>query len=541
MNSKCLIHVLILLLISGNAFCKTIKVPEDKPNLRAAIKKAKSGDVILVSPGIYKGLDNKNLVIERLGVTVRSIEGPFNTIIDGEGAGRCFDIIPMEHDGKAKHAAFTHIRGFTIMNFSVAPAEGGGAVRCQSDVLLGNCIIAKNSAGNGGGIYLSGNKSRIVVDRSTITGNKGGGVFIDTTSELPSEFYATIIWGNFPYDFVSERQSRLDDWIMGCDLKSGRNFNNGGASRNNFEYDPLFADPANGNYRLTSCSPCIDASGLNGKDPDGTAKDVGVYSVPYAPCNPADSIRLYTTIDPRTGDTLNVLTDEDFEKVVSINREGHRSVSIIVRIPAGCVMSSRQLEGLLTSADKVLTPRELSTYANIGLIRLNVTILPAENSDNYYLSDELLKTLAEDRYVNRDDRVIGKLKIFGVNQLTEAQAELLGKIKCNLLRLEHLSVMSDNIAEHLSKAKSWELSLPGVSQLTNNQAVIFSNFESNLFFPGLQNISNEQAKALANFKGKNLWLNGLHDINDEQARAFASYQGDQLYLGVNSLTVEQAK
>lgn len=302
MNSKYLIHIFILLLIGGNAFCKTIKVPEDKPNLRAAIKKAKSGDVVLVSPGIYRGPDNKNLVIKKKGITVRSVEGPFNTVIDGEGTGRCFDVGPMK---RVKHPVDdrTTIEGFTIRNFLVDSTEGGAAVRCQSYIWLRNCIIANNNAGAGGGIFLSGKESSILLYGNTIVENKGGGVYIDPTSVQPNEITLSIFWKNSPYELYSGKK----ELIAVCNIKDG------GTSSGCFEDDPLFADPANGNYRLTSCSPCIDASDLSRKDRDGTATDVGAYSVPYAPCNPADLLRLYAGIDLQMGDSTEVLTDEDFD------------------------------------------------------------------------------------------------------------------------------------------------------------------------------------------------------------------------------------
>ena len=299
MNSKYLIHVLILLLIGGNAFCKTIKVPEDKPNLRAAIKKAKSGDVVLVSPGIYRGPDNKNLVIKKKGITVRSVEGPFNTIIDGEGTGRCFDVRPMKLGKEEVYDRIT-ITGFTIRNFSVDSTEGGAAVRCQSYIWLQNCIITNNNAGTGGSIFLSGKESSILLYGNTIVENKGGGVYIDPTSIRPNEISLSIFWGNSPCELYSEKK----EYISVCNIKGGGSyFQHAWTSPGCFEDDPLFADPENGNYRLTSCSPCIDASTHN--DPrDGTLRDVGVYSLPYAPCNPADLLRLYAGIDLQTGDSI---------------------------------------------------------------------------------------------------------------------------------------------------------------------------------------------------------------------------------------------
>ena len=45
------------------------------------------------------------------------------------------------------------------------------------------------------------------------------------------------------------------------------------------EGDPLFKDPANGDYRLRADSPCIDAGDPAGTlDPDGSRPDLGALS-----------------------------------------------------------------------------------------------------------------------------------------------------------------------------------------------------------------------------------------------------------------------
>lgn len=349
MNSKYLIPVLILLLVGGNALCKTIKVPEDKPNLRAAIKKAKSGDVVLVSPGIYRGRDNKNLVIKKKGITVRSVEGPFNTIIDGEGIERCFDVTRPKFGSNLDRVP-TKIEGFTIRNFSVDSTEGGAAIKSKGPIWIQNCIIANNSAGAGGGIFLSGKESSILLYGNTIVENKGGGVYIDPTSVQPNEITLSIFWNNSPYELYSEKK----ELIAVCNIKDG------GTSSGCFEDDPLFADPANGNYRLTSCSPCIDASGLSRKDRDGTATDVGAYSVPYAPCNPADSIRLYAGIDLQTGDSAEVRTDEDYEGEL----ESSITLLRLNDIEASKTLGNTQNRGTMTSEECYEKGREYYHQGN---------------------------------------------------------------------------------------------------------------------------------------------------------------------------------
>jgi hypothetical protein len=121
------------------------------------------GALVLVTNGIYATgsratIDDTNvnrLVVDK-PLAVRSIHGPDFTVIDGGGSNRCVYL-----------ADATSLSGFTLTNGSVAVEwvdagwdglyagwlDGlGGGVRCQStNAVVSNCVVAGNSANEGGG------------------------------------------------------------------------------------------------------------------------------------------------------------------------------------------------------------------------------------------------------------------------------------------------------------------------------------------------------------------------------------------------------
>ncbi len=125
-------------------------------NIQNAINAASSGDLILVTNGIYQygisyeyGQDRVNI---SRAVTVQSVNGPAVTIIqgtwdtatNGPNAVRC--VYLMDH---------ATLSGFTLTNGATGTGEYGGGVRCTStNCVITNCVITGNSAYNlGGGAY----------------------------------------------------------------------------------------------------------------------------------------------------------------------------------------------------------------------------------------------------------------------------------------------------------------------------------------------------------------------------------------------------
>jgi len=100
------------------AVADVIRVPQDQPNLRAAIGAARDDDVVLVADGVYDGPQNRNLDFRGKRIAVRSAGGPGRCVIDCGGHQRAFDF----HHGETTDSV---LEGFTIRNGS---AHNGGAI-----------------------------------------------------------------------------------------------------------------------------------------------------------------------------------------------------------------------------------------------------------------------------------------------------------------------------------------------------------------------------------------------------------------------------
>lgn len=121
-----------------------------KATILSAILAASEGDTVLVAPGTYTGLANKNISFGGKNLTLKSTGGPEQTLIDCEGSGRGVYI----HQGETNNAV---IVGFSITggNISVKSSEdgciyGGTLVNCR---IYGNHTQAEWSSSKiGGGV-----------------------------------------------------------------------------------------------------------------------------------------------------------------------------------------------------------------------------------------------------------------------------------------------------------------------------------------------------------------------------------------------------
>ena len=136
-----------------------------KQTLQAGVDAATAGDTVLVTNGVYdtggviypSGTVLTNRVAIHKPITVRSINGPFVTIIEGAKD-------PLTTNGNAAVrgvylADGATLAGFTITNGATRYSGGddesyGGGIWCQSaNAVISNCAFTGNSAGDGGGVY----------------------------------------------------------------------------------------------------------------------------------------------------------------------------------------------------------------------------------------------------------------------------------------------------------------------------------------------------------------------------------------------------
>jgi len=251
-------------------------------DIQAAVYAADNGDLVIVSNGTYI-LNNQIEVTNSL--TIQSVSGFDNTIIDGNTSNRCF----MLSDTNIL------LDGFTITNGDAKFGNGGG-IYCYSIIpeinnckivgnktinwgggvhkgFVNNCIIENNKAGYGGGMYHS------VVNNSTISKNStdsnGGGARGGVVNN------STIIL-NSAYNGGGSSFSIVTNSIVYYNSSP----NNPNRDSGNYEYCCTTADATNGvgnilgepmmlsASHIATNSPCIGAgffAAVSGSDIDGEA------------------------------------------------------------------------------------------------------------------------------------------------------------------------------------------------------------------------------------------------------------------------------
>ncbi len=169
-----------------------------KATIQAAIDQAYfyERDSIIVAPGTYTGVGNRDIDFKGKVITVKSENGQDTCVIDCQGTKE------EQHRGFYFHygeEAGSVVQGFTIINGFVGD---GGAIFCgASSPTICECTIRSNTSvygmdynGNGGGIYCDSSKALIkdckIIENSTIPGwgivakgGQGGGIYC-TNSNL---------------------------------------------------------------------------------------------------------------------------------------------------------------------------------------------------------------------------------------------------------------------------------------------------------------------------------------------------------------------
>ena len=212
-----------------------------KRTIQAAIDAASNGDTILVADGTYEPIatDNK-------AVTIRSVNGAGNTVIDGSGSATSLADFG-SNTTNAVLQGFTcrngngGIVGGIVRNCVVTGISSGSGIGWA---LAENCLIYGNNAINGGGAIGA------IVRNCTIVGNTardaGGGAYC-------CAIYNSIVYANTAGRFGGTNIYRNNLTETGILRETGQ------VTLSSFTDNPGFMDSANGDYRLSADSPCVNA------------------------------------------------------------------------------------------------------------------------------------------------------------------------------------------------------------------------------------------------------------------------------------------
>jgi len=283
-----------------------------------------------------------------------------------------------------RYNSYTSLEDVTITGNSAFYRGGGIYCGDNCSPSLENVTITGNSASyDGGGINCSSNCSPSL-ENVTITGNyaslSGGGIscLINSSPSLSnitiSENIAnegggiscywnsnpillnSILWNDSPQEiYFSVTGSPNSITIAYSDIQGGESaiVTNSNGTVNwldgNIDADPLFADPANGDFHLTwtnfpihdsTKSPCIDTGDPSSSpDPDGTYADMGALYFDQGPHIPPGDVSGIWTIDNSPyfiGGEINIPVDSTLviEPGVQVIFSGHYKFNIYGRLLA---------------------------------------------------------------------------------------------------------------------------------------------------------------------------------------------------------------
>lgn len=234
-----------------------IRVPQDQPNIQAAINVANPGDTIVVAHGRYAGLGNQDIRFGGKWVVLMSENGPAQTVISiaGDSADQHFAFeLTQASESDVVIDGFTIVGAYSnqgsVLNLrSASPTikncifvnnvavTSGGAIRCKNaSPTFINCTFYGNSAPTGAIIYLVAGSSP-QFDRCILASSTGGDVVVCSDALCLPSFSCTDIYGNVGGDWLECISHFLD-------------------SAGNISLDPLFCNISERDFHLQPGSPC---------------------------------------------------------------------------------------------------------------------------------------------------------------------------------------------------------------------------------------------------------------------------------------------
>lgn len=286
--------------LAGDDVTGTGSANDPFATLAKAFDSAQDFDTIMVHPGHYTGVGNRNLDLDGRNLIIMSTDGPTATILDGGGSSSVFFISGQTYTEPV-------IKGFTLQN---GYAAAGGLIVCYgASPLIKECVFTDGHANYGGAIFFNGNQSSAspsapteaainpVIENCTFVGNVAqvgsaiyyqynsltlsvrNSIFYGNTADIRSPvdnngsnvggavatMFATDIYGNSPGDWIGSIEAQLS---MNANLNE----------------DPLFCTEGFDDVSISANSPCapennqfrqlIGAVGVACGEPGGGGDDV---------------------------------------------------------------------------------------------------------------------------------------------------------------------------------------------------------------------------------------------------------------------------
>ena len=178
-------------------------------NIQDAVNIAVAGDQVLVTNGVYTyanqvTLLTTNCVVATNAISISSVTGPAQTIIDGGGSNRCVYL-----GGGAT------LTGFTLTNGSTTVSGGGVWCDSTNDLIVNCSIIGNNgglSDGFGGGAYQGTLTNCTIADNTAIS---GGGAWGSVLNNCAVTENSSAGGGGAAYSTLNDCLVSSNDYIGG--------------------------------------------------------------------------------------------------------------------------------------------------------------------------------------------------------------------------------------------------------------------------------------------------------------------------------------
>ncbi len=205
-------------------------VPSVYPTIQSAIDASYAGDEVIISPGAYSGLGNRDIDFKGKAITVRGTNPQVRdviiaTIIDCDNEGRAFYF----HSGEDANSI---INGLTIINGN---AISGGGVYCKdSSPALKNCIFSNNTTkDDGGGMYNDNSKATLTncIFKGNLSYYGGGGMH--NTNSNPTIINCTFTGNEAKYGGGISNREGSSPTLKYCMFNNNEANEHGGGMNNN--------------------------------------------------------------------------------------------------------------------------------------------------------------------------------------------------------------------------------------------------------------------------------------------------------------------